>query len=236
MASLIHQASAARKTQPPPLVHGERLDQKTFHERYEAMPSHVRAELIGGIVNMPSPQKRRHSVADPRLTVWLDDYAAETPGTELLSNATYILGPESERQPDASLVLAPEFGGRTWVDDEDYVHGPAELVAENSDATESIDLSAKKLDYERAAVQEYIVVALRQKKIFWFVRRRGKFKEITIKDGILRSQIFPGLWLDPDALLRRDRRALRAVLQQGLASPEHTSFVKKLEQRRERKK
>jgi hypothetical protein len=41
----------------PPLENGERLDQPTFHARYEAMPEGTRAELIGGIVYMHSRAK-----------------------------------------------------------------------------------------------------------------------------------------------------------------------------------
>lgn len=77
-----------------PLVHGERLDQKTFHERYEAMP-HVRAELIGGIVYMASPQKRRHSRSHPLLLRWLDECEEHTPGVERLANPTeWVAGAE----------------------------------------------------------------------------------------------------------------------------------------------
>jgi hypothetical protein len=225
MAKFSRQSSAARKTKPPPLVHGERLDQKTFHERYEAMPSHVRAELIGGIVYMSSPQKIRHSVAHPWFVLWLGGYRRRTPGTQLLLNATDILGPKSEPQPDACLVLLPEYGGRTWADANNYLNGAAELVGEISDATEAVDLNAKKLDYDKAGVLEYLVAALRMKRVFRFVRRRGKFKEMRAgPDGILRSKVFPGLWLGPDALLRNDRQALLAVLRQGLASPEHASL------------
>jgi hypothetical protein len=237
MTSLIHQASAARKTQPPPLVHGQRLDQKAFHERYEAMPPHVRAELIGGIVYMSSPQKKPHGRSQTVLDHWLGEYEANTPGVEAMTGSTTILGAESEPQPDGIMIILPNFGGRTWEDEQEYLHGPAELLAEISDATEAFDLKAKKIDYESAGVLEYLVVALRLKNVFWFVRSRGKFKEMKAgPDGILRSKVFPGLWLDPDALLRRDRQTLLAVLRQGLASPEHANFVKKLEQRRQRGK
>src|SRR6202035_5074153 len=64
--------SAARRTRTPkkdlpPLVNGDHLDQKTFHERYEAMPE-VRAELIGGIVYiMSSPQRNRHGYHEFKL-------------------------------------------------------------------------------------------------------------------------------------------------------------------------
>jgi Uma2 family endonuclease len=98
-----------------------------------------------------------------------------------------------------------------------------------SDSTESIDLHGKKQDYQEAGVREYFVAAMRTQRIFWFVRRRGKLKELSPGiDGILRSEVFPGLWLDPAAFLRRDHKQVLAVLRQGAASPEHAAFVTKL--------
>src|SRR5213080_3744865 len=99
--------SAERRTretkQPlPPLVNGDHLDQKTFHERYEAMPE-VQAELIGGIVYMSSPQKMKHGYHHRKLARLTDEYIDETPGTEGLVNSTSILGPDAEPQPDACL-------------------------------------------------------------------------------------------------------------------------------------
>jgi hypothetical protein len=47
-------------------------------------------------------------------------------------------------------------------------------------------------------------------------------------DGILRSEVFPGLWLDSAAFLRRDYQQVLAVLRQGIDSPEHAAFVAKL--------
>jgi hypothetical protein len=219
------QKSAARTTKAPALENGDRLDQKTFHQRYEAMPEHVRAELIGGIVYMASPQKLPHGRAHGLLVRWLGAYEEETPGTEMLITPTDILGPESEPEPDGCLRILPENGGQTWQED-NYLCGSPELVAEIGWASESIDLHAKKADYEKAGVLEYTVVALRMKKVFWFMRRRGKFVEMTPgEDGMFRSQVFPGLWLDPAALLKRDRKRLLEVLRQGLASPEHERFV-----------
>jgi Uma2 family endonuclease len=211
-----------------PLENGDRLDQKTFHARYEAMPD-VRAELIGGIVYMSSPLKRRHGRYSVRLIRWLGEYEEATPGTEALDNTTNILGPDSEPQPDGCLLIVPERGGQTREDRKGYLCGPPELLAEIGSSTESIDLHAKKVDYEKAGVREYVVVALRTHKVFWFIRRRGKFKELALgADGIYRSETFPGLWLDPAALLRRDSKRLLAVLRQGLASAEHAEFVGRL--------
>jgi hypothetical protein len=61
------------------------------------------------------------------------------------------------------------------------------------------------------------------------VLRNGQFEELAPGgDGILRSEVFPGLWLDPAALLQRDSTRIREVLQQGLATPEHAAFVARL--------
>jgi hypothetical protein len=206
-------------------VNGDHLDQKTFHERYEAMPE-FRAELIGGIVYVSSPMKRPHARFGLLLSCWLGKYEDATPGTEALAGATDILGPEAEPEPDGSLLILPECGGQTWEDKRGYLNGAPEWVGEIGDSTESIDLHGKKQDYAKAGVREYMVAALRLKKVFWFVHRRGKFKELAEGEGgIYRSEVFPGLWLDPAAFLRRDRKRLLAVLRQGMATPEHRAFI-----------
>src|SRR4051794_36509984 len=98
------------------------------------MPPHVRAELIGGIVYMASPQKKLHGQAQTILVQWLGEYEENTFGVETMTGSTSILGPESEPQPDGSLFILPGFGGQTWDDAKDYQHGPAEFLAEVSDA------------------------------------------------------------------------------------------------------
>jgi Putative restriction endonuclease len=96
-------------------------------------------------------------------------------------------------------------------------------------STKSVDLNRKKTDYEQAGVREYVVIALRMPRVFWFVRRRGKFKELPLDaDGIYRSEVFPGLWLDPAAMLRLDMKRVLAVVREGLATRDHANFVRKL--------
>jgi Uma2 family endonuclease len=213
----------------PPLENGDHLDQPTFHARYAAMPEDSRAELIGGIVHVPSPQKVPHSRAQQLVARWLDGYAEATPGTEALLNNTQILGPDSEPEPDACLFISPECGGQVRLDEDDYLHGPPELIVEVSSSTESIDQHRTKHDYQKAGVREYVVLALRTQQVFWFVRRRGKYQEIPLPaDGVFRSQAFPGLWLDAEAVLRYQRERVLAALGRGLATPEHAAFVAKL--------
>lgn len=224
------QTSAERRTvaeKAPPLENGDRLDQATFHSRYQAMAEHVRAELIGGIVYMASPQKLPHGRCHKLVMRWLEEYEDATPGTESLFGVTNILGLESEPEPDGCLVL--KHGGKTYETIDQYLAGPPEFLVEIASSTESIDLHAKKDDYERAGVGEYVVVALRKRIVLWFLRRRGGFKEVRPDtDGIHRSRIFPGLWLDPDALLDMNRGRLLSVLRQGIATTEHQAFVAKL--------
>jgi Uma2 family endonuclease len=212
----------------PPLEPGDHLDQKTFHERYQAMPEPTRAELVGGIVIMPSPLKKPHSRMHARVVQWLLDYEDATPGTEAHDSASTLLDPQSEPQPDACLLVSPSRRGQTREED-DYIVGAPELIVEVALSTEAIDLHRKRADYERAGVREYVVVALRQQRVLWWVARNGAFAELAPgPDGILRCEVFPGLWLDPAALLRRDGRRVREVLQQGLATPEHAAFVARL--------
>jgi hypothetical protein len=50
-------------------------------------------------------------------------------------------------------------------------------------------------------------------------------------DEILRSEAFPGLWLNAPAMLEGKLDIVLATLQQGLASPEHKEFVTQLASR-----
>jgi Uma2 family endonuclease len=213
----------------PPLENGDRLDQKTFHERYEAMPENVKAELIGGVVYMSSPLKPRHGRPHARVIGWLGLYEESTPGVEVLDNTTAIMSDRSEPQPDACLLILPECGGKTRENENEYLVGSPEFIAEIASSTESVDLHGKRDDYEREGVVEYVVVAVRQKRVFWWHLANGKYEPLAPDaDGIIRSKVFPGLWLDIAALLRLDTAALFAVLRKGLASPEHAEFVQRL--------
>jgi hypothetical protein len=132
----------------PPLENGDHLDQRTFHARYESMPEDFRAELIGGIVHVPSPQKVPHSRTQILAVRWVDEYAEATPGTDALVNNTQILGPASEPEPDTCLFILPDYGGQVFVDVDGYLNGSPDLIVEVSASTESIDLHTKKRDYE----------------------------------------------------------------------------------------
>jgi Uma2 family endonuclease len=213
----------------PPLEQGDHLDQKTFHARYEAMPPSVRAELIGGVVYMPSPLKPPHGETHPEVTGWLWSYKVATPAVAVYDNTTFILGPASEVQPDACLVVSPAKLGQTRVNKDGYLEGAPELIVEVASSSESYDLHSKKRDYQQAGVREYVVAALRPGRVYWFVLREGQYEELPPgEDGVLRSEAFPGLWLDPEALLRHDSGRVLEVLRAGLGTPEHAAWAAKL--------
>lgn len=122
----------------------------------------------------------------------------------------------------------PEFGGRTQTERR-FVRGVPELIVEVSQASRFNDLGPKFDDYERVGVLEYIVRALEPDEVLWFAPRQGRLVQLSPgPDGLFRSAVFPGLWLDPAALPAGDARRLREVLDLGLATPEHAAFVAKL--------
>jgi hypothetical protein len=86
-------------------------------------------------------------------------------------------------------------------------------------------------------VREYVVVELKPDRVHWFIRRGKRFQVLRPdRGGIYRSEVFPGLWLDAQALDAEELDRLMEVLNQGLASPEHVDFAAKLASARVRTK
>jgi Uma2 family endonuclease len=227
--------STARRSPPvPPLVHGQRLKQPEFHRRYEAYPEDVKFELIGGVVYMASPLRRPHGNCSFVLGTALGVYNSATPGTEGLDNTTTLLGGEKEPQPDVALRILPAFGGRSRDTEEEYVAGPPELVAEIAHSSRDVDLNQKRDDYRQAGVVEYLVLCVAEQELHWFHFPSGKPLRPN-RQGVWRSRVFPGLWLDGRALLARDLARLLEVVQQGLASRSHAAFVKRLQAAHQRR-
>lgn len=221
-------------SQPPSetaqgLEPGDRLTRAEFERRYEGMPQIKKAELIEGVVYMPSPVRlRRHGQPHFRLIGWLGAYAAETPSVIGGDNATARLDLDNEPQPDAMLLLDPACGGQAIISADDYVEKAPEWVGEISASSVSFDLHTKLHVYRRNGVREYLVWRVQDMQIDWFSLRSGEFEPLAADAaGILRSEVFPGLWLDAAALVRGDMRRVLAIVQQGIASPEHAEYIKR---------
>jgi len=225
-----HVAKAPSPHETLPLESGDRLTRAEFERRYAAMPHLKKAELIEGVVYMPSPVRhRQHGSPHVQLISWLGHYQAGTSGVEAGDNSTVRLDLDNEPQPDALLLIAPERGGQTHIDADGYIAGPPELVAEVASSSASYDLHAKLHAYRRNGVREYLVWRVLEQEVDWFILRAGQYERLPLGvDGLLRSEVFAGLWLAPAALVRGDLSRVLTVGQQGLLSPEHTAFVARL--------
>ena len=214
--------------QIPPLESGDRLTRYEFERRYEAMPDIKKAELIEGVVYMASAVRfERHGEPHAAIMAWLGAYWIATPGVRLGDNATVRLDEDNEPQPDALLRI--DVGGQSRISDDDYVEGAPELIVEIAASSASYDLHDKLKVYRRNRVQEYLVWRVYNKEFDWFRLNQGEYILVEPNtDGVICSEVFPGLWLAVSDLLEGNLAEVMAILQQGLEAGEHQEFVHKL--------
>lgn len=221
---------AAAPVLPPPLREGEHLTREEFIRRWEAMPDLKHAELLDGVVYMPSSVAYPHNSFHYRIAHWLGHYEDATPGCEGGAEGTWLLAPDSAPQPDLSLRLLSS-GQSSVVNN--LLTGAPELVIEVSYSSAARDLGIKSDIYRRHGVREYLVILAKENDVLWREVVRGRYRKIEPDtDGVLQSGVFPGLRLDPAALWSKDWPRLRACLDAGLATPEHEAFVKRLRKAR----
>ena len=215
----------------PLLENGDKLSLYEFERRYNAMPNLKKAELIEGIVYIPAALRfKSHGQPHGWILTWLGTYEVATPGVALGVEPTVRLDLDNEPQPDAVLLINPEAGGQARLSEDDYIEGAPELIVEIAASSVAIDLHAKKQAYRRNGVKEYIVWQVLDQKLIWFCLEQGEYLELaTDSNGILRSQVFPGLWLGVAELLAGNMQSVLTVLQTGLQSPEHAAFVQIVE-------
>jgi hypothetical protein len=88
-----------------------------------------------------------------------------------------------------------------------YIEGAPELAVEIAASSASVDMHDKKRVYRRNLVE-------------------GDYQEVMPDEsGIIRSQVFPGLWLNVPALLDEDLAAVLDTLRQGLTSAASADFT-----------
>jgi hypothetical protein len=216
----------------PSLEPGDHLTRAEFERRYQAMPHVKKAELIEGVVYMPSPVRLdQHGSPRAALIGWLWYYRVFTPGVRVGANTTVRLDLDNEPQPDGLMIREPSHGGRVVIGPGGYIESAPELVGEIAASSASFDLRTKLRVYRRNQVREYIVWRVQEAAVDWFVLRQGDYARLALSpQGVYQSEVFPGLWLDPAALVRTDLPAVLRVLQQGIAGAEHAAFVAELQQ------
>ena len=220
--------SLAAPVLPPPLLEGDSLTSEEFIRRWELIPDLKHAELIDGIVYMPSPVSLGHSDIQSTLNGWLNVYAMATPGCQPGLEGTWLMGPRNVPQPDATLRILPAYGGQSGVTGL-YASGAPELVVEVAVSSRSRDFGAKKRLYERMGVREYLIAVAGWEELVWHELNPSGYQLLPPDaDGILRSRVYLGLWLDPAAVWSLDLPRISDVVRAGLASPEHAAFAAEL--------
>ena len=152
-----------------------------------------------------------------------------TPGVDVQDNTTVRLDTDNEPQPDALLRIEPEVGGNSRISEDDYIEGAPELIVEIAASSASYDLNDKLNAYRRNGVQEYIVWQSYENRIDWFRLEAGRYVCLEPDEtGIIKSGVFPGLWLAVNALREGNLAEVLAILQQGIQTVEHQTFVQRL--------
>jgi len=223
-------SSAPNQQLIPPIESGDRLTRPEFERRYAAAPETQKAELIEGVVYVASPLRfQQYAEPHSHLHGWLWTYQIATPGLRLGIEPTIRLDLDNEPQPDIVLILDEVVGGKARLTTDGYLEGVPELVVEIAASSAAIDLGSKKQAYCRNGVLEYLVWQSFEQRLDWFQFVNGDY-QLLLPDGkgIVRSQVFPGLWLAVESLLSNQMARVLEVLQQRIGSPEHAAFVKKM--------
>ena len=232
-ASVRRGGPAPTVTPVPPLENGDRLTRCEFERRYAARPDLKKAELIEGVVYMPSPVSLAHAGPHAMIQSVLLFYSAFTHGVRGADNATVRLDLDNEPQPDVLLWIEPDTGGQARVSEDGYLEGAPELVVEVAASSASVDLHDKLRAYRRNGVREYLVWRTREERIDWFELADGEYRPLPRDDrGVIRSRVFPGLRVAADALLRGELADALGEVENGVGSPEHRAFAARLAERR----
>jgi hypothetical protein len=217
----------------PRLENGDHLSLEEFEVRYEAMPEFAKAELIEEVVYLfPRTKYQEHSVPHGRFTFFLTHYTVGNVAISSGVRASIRVDSRNELQPDCLMLIRPDWGGQARISADDFLIAAPELIAEICPSSVSIELHHKLQVYQRAGVREYIVWRAQDQEIDWFVLRGERFELLQPgPDGIIKSEVFPGLWLDRAAMLADDIHRVLDVLKTGLASAEHQAFVVQLKEK-----
>jgi Uma2 family endonuclease len=208
----------------PPLNNGDFLSRAEFEERYKTHPNLKKAELIEGVVYVSSPVSPRHGAIHGDIVGWMSVYRAATPGVRIFDNTSLRLDADNEPQPDVAVVIDADPD----LIDEEYLETKPALIIEVAASSAAYDLHQKLHVYRRNGIQEYLVLLAHEQETRWHRWQEGTYTLLRPDDdGILRSQILPGLWFHSEHFWQGDLAGLFAILQQGLASADHQAFTQR---------
>lgn len=214
----------------PPLEPGDRLTRAEFERRWEAMPNLKRAELIEGVVYMAAAvRNRKHGKPNRWISALLGRYEASTPGISGADNSSVRMDLDNMPQPDCTLHIEPPNSKSVSISDDDYLVGAPELIVEIASSSASYDLGVKLQAYRRNGVPEYVVWRVLDGAFDWFVLHEGEYRRQSLEeDPVIRSTMFPGLWIDTLTLLGGNLASAFETLERGVATEQHEAFIRQL--------
>ncbi|MEX0782826.1 MAG: Uma2 family endonuclease [Dehalococcoidia bacterium] len=208
-ATILTMASPVPRVEP--LEPGDRMTRAEFHRRYLEHPEIRKAELIEGVVYLPSPVRiDQHGRPHGLMTRWLSVYCEAHPEVEFVPETTMELDNDNEPQPD--IMVRYIEGGSSRQTAGGYVAGAPELVIEIAASSRAYDMHDKLRAYRRNGVQEYIVWQVLEERIVWFELRNGEYVPLAADaSGVIHSRVLPDLRLALDSMLSGDIATVQAV-------------------------
>ena len=214
MTSTIRENTSPYRTFTPPLESGDVLDASEYWRRYCATPEKLKAERINGKVYIMSPLRAvHHGNSHFLLAHWIATCAIHDPTLIGSDNATIRLNTDNDPQPDLCLL---RVDGQTHFDEEGYIIGAPAMIVEIAGSSASYDFGEKRDVYEAAGVGEYLVFETIEGRIDSWRLESGRFVAVQPDGGIYKSVLFPGLWLDADALRSANAPKFIETLQRGM--------------------
>jgi Uma2 family endonuclease len=185
-----------------------------FHRRYLEHPEIKKAELVEGVVYVPSPVRTdQHGRPHGLIARWLGAYCDLNPQAELVIDSTVELDNDNEAQPD--IILRTSLGS-SRLTQEGYIEGPPELIVEVAASSRAYDMHDKLRAYRRNGVQEYIVWQTLDRRIVWFELIDGEYAPLAPdSEGVIHSRVFPGLCLAVTSMLDGNIVAVLATQRAG---------------------
>lgn len=195
-------------TQPAPAM--QKLSYKEFLIAYDG----VRAEWVDGEVIMAPPASDLHQdfvdflISILRVYIEMRDLGWVRSAPFQMRLAQISRG----REPDILFVRKD----RMHLIQLTYLDGPADLAIEII-SPESLlrDRGEKFAEYELAGVQEYWLLDPERKRAdFYQLESDGRYRLASLDEGIYRSKVLQGFWLNVDWLWQNPLPKVLAVLQE----------------------
>ena len=190
------------------------IERISYEEFLEHADEDLRAEWVEGEVIPMSPASKQHQRLADFLTALLIHFTEAHDLGEVYSAPFQMkTGPDLPgREPDI-LFVARDHLERLQPT---HLKGPADLAVEIvSPESRGRDRGDKYYEYEQGGVREYwLLDPLRRHAEFYRLGSEGLFQPMAVDDGVFRSSVLEGLWIEQSWLWEEPPPSLLTVLRQ----------------------